>query len=212
MIEAPPPLAREPQLVDAAIDRCEHGSHELEPDIERSFLSQCQALSLNDVADDELRTRLSDTFNLMENTSRGTVGEVLVAMALNGEVTDDWSDWDVELPDGTKVEVKTTGYVQAWPQRRASVAAWNVRKTQGWVLIDGTYVIDEREERRSDLYVFALHDGVRPDDFEEWRFYVVPTDRINVELGDQKTVSESSLIHRLGISALTYSGLCRLGA
>ena len=150
--------------------------------------------------------------NLMENTNRGIVAEVLVAMAFEGEVTDGWGDWDVTLHDGTRVEVKTTGPIQAWPQEKPSSPVWGVARSKGWVLTDGVYVVDPTLERRSDLYVFGLHTGTRPDDVAEWRFYVVWTEDIDRELDDQKSISESSLVSRFSSTALTYKELVRFDA
>ncbi len=49
-------------------------------------------LSLKDVDDEAIRDGISAAIDLMDNTVRGTVAEVLVAMALDGTVTDGWGD------------------------------------------------------------------------------------------------------------------------
>lgn len=165
-------------------------------------------MSIEDVSDPVLRRAINGSINLMENVNRGTVAEVLVARALNGTVTQAWGDWDVELPNGTHIEVKSTGSVQSWPQRTASTPKWTIGKTQGWVLTDGQYNVVETEERRSDYYVLAAHSGLRPDDVTEWRFYVVATAMINDRLGDQQTISEPSLASQLNLTPISYTDLC----
>ncbi len=172
-------------------------------------LSDFHTVKLSDVTDSEVRRRLMAEINLMENTYRGLVGEVLVAIALKGAVTDGWGAWDVTLEDGTRVEVKTTGPIQAWPQGKPSAPIWGIARSKGWVLTDGVYVVDPTLERRSDLYVFALHTGTHPDDVTEWRFHVVWTEAIDRELDDQKTITESSLIRRFSSALLTYDELVR---
>lgn len=165
-------------------------------------------MSIEDVADPELRRAISGSINLMENVNRGTVAEVIVAAALNGAATDTWGDWDVELPNGTRIEVKSTGSVQSWPQKTASPPKWSIGKTQGWVLTDGQYEVVETAERRSDYYVLAAHSGVRPDDMTEWRFYVIPTPLIDGRLGDQQTISETSLVRQFDIGPISHAELC----
>ena len=167
-------------------------------------------MGIDDVGDHQLRCRIASAINLMDNTNRGIVGEVLVAEALDGVVTDGWSDWDVDLACGTRVEVKTTGCIQAWPQVKPSEPIWSIARSEGWVLTDGTYASDPNLERRSDVYVFAIHLGVRPDVRSEWRFYVVPTEQIDIQLPDQKTITELSLIQQFGVDRNTYDELSAL--
>jgi hypothetical protein len=53
-----------------------------------------------------------------------------------------WDPWDVSLPSGVKIEVKTTGVVQSWPQLRSSVLTWGIAATTGWLFSNGAYVWD----------------------------------------------------------------------
>ena len=55
--------------------------------------------------------------------------------------------------------------------------------------------------------MFGVHDGVRPGRSSEWRFYVVATQSIDDLLGNQKTITESSLVERFGIEPMTFSDL-----
>jgi hypothetical protein len=169
-----------------------------------------QELNLGDVSDDEIRTGIGAAIDLMENINRGTVAEVIVATALGGRVTEPWGDWDVELDDKTRVEVKSTGLVQAWPQRKPSTVTWQIHKTQGWELGDDGYTKNEKLERRSDFYVLAMHDGIRPDMTDEWMFYVISTRDINEVLGNQKNITEGSVRRRFDIEPISYEELSQL--
>ena len=100
-------------------------------------LASHHSVSLQDIEDAELRREIASAINLMDNTNRGTVAEVLVASALGGAVTDTWGDWDITLDNGTRVEVKATGLIQAWPQTRPPTPSWGVGRSEGWVLTDG---------------------------------------------------------------------------
>lgn len=167
-------------------------------------------LNLGDVSDDQVRKGIGDSINLMENINRGTVAEVIVAMALGGRVTEAWGDWDVELDDGTRIEVKSTGLVQAWPQRKPSSVTWQIHRTQGWDLGEDGYTKNPLFERRSDFYVLAMHNGIRPDVTDEWRFFVIATDAINEVLGDQKSITERSVRRTFGIEPINYEELAQL--
>lgn len=181
-----------------------------EPDPPASLadLAAFHMMSIEDDTDIELRRAIGASINLMEYVNRGTVAEAIVALALGGRVTEAWGDWDVELPDRTRLEVKSTGSVQSWPQNAASPPRWSIGKTQGWVLTDDQYEVVATEERCSDYYVLAVHTGLRPDDMTEWRFYVIPTAVVDARLGDQKTISEASLVTKLDVSAMNYAELC----
>ena len=63
--------------------------------------------------------------NLTSNTQRGMYAEYLVSIALNAvtPIRTDWADWgpyDVLTPEGIKVEVKCSAYLQAWKQTKLS--------------------------------------------------------------------------------------------
>jgi hypothetical protein len=60
--------------------------------------------------------------NFGSNTLRGNLAEFMVARALGDqrEVQVEWSPYDIETPDGTRVEVKSSAYLQGWHQERPS--------------------------------------------------------------------------------------------
>jgi hypothetical protein len=120
--------------------------------------------------------------DLRTNIVRGVLAEFLVARAVNAEqpVRLAWDNYDVLAPDGTRIEVKSSAYLQSWAQRKLS----NIRFTgltglawddkEGW----GT----ERQVR-ADVFVFAVHtcrvpSEYAPLDVDQWEFYVAKAEAV----------------------------------
>lgn len=55
--------------------------------------------------------------NLLNNDIRGVFAEWLVAKVLEIPlaVRQSWRGWDLETPEGIKIEVKASAYLQEWP-------------------------------------------------------------------------------------------------
>lgn len=71
--------------------------------------------------------------DLKSNTTRGLLAEFLVAKAVGAEQPPpDWHEYDVETPAGTRVEVKSSAYVQAWAQRRRSAIKFSGLRARIW--------------------------------------------------------------------------------
>ena len=70
--------------------------------------------------------------DLKENTSRGVLAEFLVASALGivGETKAGWEPYDLRTSSGTRVEVKASGYLQAWATTKHSNINFSSLKTQ----------------------------------------------------------------------------------
>jgi len=60
--------------------------------------------------------------DLVGNTDRGNLAEYIVAMAVGAvaPVRNSWAPYDIEGPNGEKIEVKSSAYVQAWHQEKVS--------------------------------------------------------------------------------------------
>ena len=119
--------------------------------------------------------------DLLDNTTRGFLGEHLVAKALGNRVrerTEPWANWDLVTHDDIKIEVKTTGRRQSWHRNSPSkptTPRWDIAPKKKWVDGKGW---DDLKRRWADIYVFALHNEKcikRCDakDVTQWRFYVV---------------------------------------
>jgi hypothetical protein len=132
--------------------------------------------------------------NILTNNLRGVFAEFLVGTAL-GIVGDsqrvEWDSYDLGY-EGQGIEVKSSAYLQSWPQPRPSKISWNI--AEHFIYEEETDTWREEKERPAKCYVLCLY-CERKDrnppvmlDLDKWRFYVVPTSLINDEFGAQKTV------------------------
>ena len=121
--------------------------------------------------------------DLRENIVRGVLAEYLVAKAVGdpNPVRHAWDNFDVTTPSGTRIEVKSSAYLQSWRQKELSRIVFT-----GLVGRAYSYETNELEAEpslRADFYVFALHKCQIPDqydplDLDSWEFYVVAVDQL----------------------------------
>ena len=138
------------------------------------------------------------TSDLVSNATRGILTEYIVARAVGVPTTgvrDEWAAYDLETPDGIKLEVKSAAYIQSWWQRAFSPISFKIKKTRSWN--DETGYSGE-PTRKADLYVFALlahkdHHTIDPLDLDQWTFYVLPTAQLEERKGSQSSLSLSAL-------------------
>ena len=137
--------------------------------------------------------------DLLSNTIRGRFAEFIVASVTNvdlNQVRDEWGAYDLITPEGIKIEVKSSAYVQSWEQKSPSKISFGIKAALSW---------DEETNKRldvairsADVYVFCLlHHNVKdtcdPLDLDHWEFYVIATEELN-----KYTRSKNSI----GINAL----------
>ena len=145
--------------------------------------------------DDFLRWAYS---NLLSNRERGILAEYIVARCLNaasGHRTE-WDACDIRTSYGARVEVKSSAYLQSWQQNKLSKISFDIAKKKGWDAEANTYVANP--VRYSDIYVFCVlaetdRSLVNPLSTNQWQFFVVSTDLINAQLGDQQSLTLSRL-------------------
>jgi hypothetical protein len=120
--------------------------------------------------------------DLRLNSTRGMLAQFLVAKALgDARPRDDrWGNFDVLTADGSKIEVKSSGYLQSWKQKELSKIVFSGLKARSWAAETG-YSADA--EFRADVFVFAVHTCQDPSSYDvldltAWEFYVVPADTI----------------------------------
>jgi len=137
--------------------------------------------------------------DLLGNALRGKFAEFIVACALGLEdgVRTEWDAFDLQTPNGLKIEVKSAAYLQSWPQQRLSSIKFDVRTTHGWDATTNTS--SKTQYRQSDVYVFCLlhhqdKSSVDPLDLSQWTFNVISTRRLNESLLTQKTLSLVTLL------------------
>ena len=115
--------------------------------------------------------------DLRMNNVRGILAEFLVAKAVGAVVTpkEEWASFDVQTPEGVRIEVKASAHWQSWPQRGPSKIVFSGLTARSWQ-DDGSYSKDR--QIRADVYVFAVQacaDPAKYDplDVSQWEFYVL---------------------------------------
>ena len=141
------------------------------------------------------------------NTDRGNLAEFLVAkaLAIATDVRNDWADFDLTTTDGTKIEVKSSAFVQSWKQVRIYPPRFSIKKTlPTWDYASTT------KQRYADVYVFCLlahldKETVNPMDVSQWEFYALRTDVIDRDFGGAQSISLGDL--RSSSNQYSYSAL-----
>jgi hypothetical protein len=149
--------------------------------------------------------------DLLSNALRGCLAEYLVAVSLgvDDKPRREWVAWDLTSPDGLRVEVKSSAYVQSWFQRRPSTIAFRIGQTAGWD--PNTAESGTEKKRQADVYVFALlsqvdRQLVDPLDVDQWRFFVVACADLNQHCEKQVDIRLSRL-RMLPHAEVSFEGL-----
>lgn len=176
-------------------------------------------LTGNESIIDENGNKISDTYsfwrwaysNIMSNSERGAFAEYLVACALGiaDKARVDWDKYDLCTSEGISVEVKTSGYIQAWDQEKPSNIVFSICPTFGWDSETNTY--SSNKIRQADMYVFCVHkhkeqETITPLDISQWDFYVLKTAILNSKAPEQKSASLVSII-KMGAEKCEFSEL-----
>jgi hypothetical protein len=146
--------------------------------------------------------------DILVNTFRGWLAEFLVAsdLGITKGTRRDWEGFDLEAPDGTRIEVKSSGYVQSWTQKRLSRPLFSIRPAHAWDPETDTFTPEKA--RHSDVYVFCLHHHkdkptADPADLSQWTFFILATAQIDEWSEDRQSVTLKDL-ERLGAAAAQY--------
>jgi len=138
--------------------------------------------------------------DLVSNATRGRLAEFIVATALEidlkAAVRNEWAAFDLESPEGIKIEVKSAAYLQSWSQLKLSKICFSIKPSRHWD--SSTNVFSETPVRQAHIYVFCLlkHEDkstVDPMNFDQWEFYVVPTEKLNSYTRSQTSITLPSL-------------------
>lgn len=131
--------------------------------------------------------------DLRMNNIRGYLAEYLVARAVGATGTRvEWDAYDVLAPDGTRIEVKSSAYLQVWEQRKLSRISFSGLRGRTW----DRYGVAPEATYNADVYVFCVqsatsHDNYDPLDVEQWQFYVL-----------SRQVIEATGYHSIGLPAI----------
>jgi len=149
--------------------------------------------------------------DLVDNTQRGKLAEFIISQAMNcaDGISETWGAYDILSPEGIKIEVKTSAYIQSWHQTKLSDINFGIQKTIAWNPNTNTY--SSESTRQADIYVFCVQncknqDELNPLDIAQWDFYPVATELLNRELGNQKTVGLNKL-KSIGAKKCSYNEL-----
>lgn len=132
--------------------------------------------------------------DIISNATRGRFAEFIVATALQIDlktIRDEWSAYDLNSPEGIKVEVKSAAYLQSWFQKDYSNISFSIRTAKSWDSL--TNKQSENSERHADIYVFCLlkhkdKKSLDPMNLDQWEFYVTSTKTL-----DNYTRSKTSI-------------------
>ncbi len=145
---------------------------------------------------------------LLGNALRGVLAEYIVSMALDcvSDLRAEWDAYDLVTSDGTSIEVKSASYLQSWEQEKYSSIGFSIRPTKSWDDQGRGHIGDAR--RQAQFYIFCVlahreMSTVDPMNLDQWDFYILPTDVLEDRVGDQKSISLSSLLG-LGPSKCSY--------
>ncbi len=148
---------------------------------------------------------------LIDNTERAAFAEFLVHTAMNESdtVRQSWKSYDVLSPEGIKIEVKASGYIQVWPQEKLSSVSFSIRPAHSWDMETSTYA--DELTRDSDVYVFCFHNHIEQEslnilDLSQWKFFVLLTRSIEAGVGMQKIITLNR-IKSLGAIETDYDNL-----
>ena len=151
--------------------------------------------------------------NFLTNSLRGVLAEFIVGQCLGclkeGDLRTEWDRMDragadIKTADGRLIEVKASGYLQAWEQRGLSKIKFDISRKQPLAPLTDTY--GGTPTRASHVYVFAVfaetdRDLADPLKLDQWFFLVCPTTMIEEKWPEQKSIT---------LSVLEAAGLQRL--
>jgi len=143
----------------------------------------------------------------MQNTERGVLAEYIVAVLLGVDkaLRVPWMAYDLKLPNGKTVEVKTMSRLQAWAQKRLSTPRVVLRPTRSWD--PDTGIMEETPSFNADLYILSYfkaedYETADPPDLAQWEFYVFTQKQVVRLLKGRKSIS-LKFLKRQGINPVT---------
>lgn len=135
--------------------------------------------------------------DLVENRNRGILAEFIVmkALGIKSEQRLEWDDHDLKTKNGVMIEVKSAAYIQSWKQKDYSRISFDISPKKS-LLDDNNY--SNSTMRHADVYVFCVlkhkdQESINPMDVSQWDFYLIKTSILDEKLGNQKTITLSSL-------------------
>ncbi len=135
--------------------------------------------------------------DLLGNTERGIFAEYLVRLSLKiQEPRQAWGKYDLLYKDKIRIEVKSSAYIQTWAQDKLSAIKFSIQPSYGWNYENSSY--EKEKKRQADIYIFCLltcqeQAKIQPTDVSQWRFFVLPTKKLNAYSLTAKSISLNAL-------------------
>ena len=105
--------------------------------------------------------------------------------------------YDLLSPDGIRVEVKSSAYMQAWESEHPARISFRIAPAKS-LDSSGNYSADSQYCRHSDVYVFCVWTAMSREqnilDLSSWDFYVIATKTLDQKVPNQKTITFQSLL------------------
>jgi hypothetical protein len=144
--------------------------------------------------------------DIVSNATRGRLAEFIVAKALGiatDVARDEWESFDLKTKAGTKIQVKSSAYVQGWKQKKLSTISFSIKAKRSWDADTG--IQGETPTRQADVYIFALltpeeEPPIDPLNINQWKFYVWATKKLSIYPRSQHSITLKSLEHECGLS------------
>ena len=105
--------------------------------------------------------------------------------------------YDLLSPDGIRVEVKSSAYIQSWESEHPARLSFRIAPAKA---LDefGNYSANSKYARHSDVYVFCIWTAMSREqnilDLSLWDFYVIATKTLDQKVPNQKTITFQSLM------------------
>lgn len=105
--------------------------------------------------------------------------------------------YDLLSPDGIRVEVKSSAYIQAWESEHPARISFRIAPAKS-LDASGNYSANSQYRRHSDAYVFCVWTAMSREqnilDLSLWDFYVIATKTLDQKVPNQKTITFQSLL------------------
>lgn len=144
--------------------------------------------------------------DLIRNVNRGAFAEFIVLEAMNNQsgITPPRTNFRVSMdaydllsPDGIRVEVKSSAYIQAWESEHPARISFRIAPAKS-LDSSGNYSAGSQYCRHSDVYVFCVWTAMSREqnilDLSLWDFYVIATKTLDQKVPNQKTITFQSLL------------------
>ena len=144
--------------------------------------------------------------DLIRNLNRGAFAEFIVREAMNTQCGNtppregfriSMDAYDLLSPDGIRVEVKSSAYIQSWESEHPARISFRIAPAKA---LDefGNYSVNSKYARHSDVYVFCVWTAMSREqnilDLALWDFYVLSTKILDQKVPNQKTITFPSLL------------------